>query len=264
MTNLARDHYLKHAAKEAASQANEFGSMQATNVHDQMLLQLKQDQSRLSQIQSTSRKVMFKQEMIENYIPYIDGVLDARPGIQDEVLARILVWTIDISEYSRALQIARYMMNFKLTLPDQFSRTVVTFLTEQISDEFLKEIKNSTDVDISVLQQLEQLTQDESIDADVRDMPEIVKAKLYLALGKASLALVTGETQTDLEHATRAQGYLETALKLDDKCRGRADLNTATKLVEQLKVTPPTSTTVSQTIATATADNTTVVNTPTV
>ena len=86
-----------------------------------------------------------------------------------------------------------------------------------------------------MLERLESLITDESLDKSKRDMPDEVKAKLYLALGKAEMRLITGEQLVDLVHATRARDFLEQACKLDDKCGGRTDLNKMTKLVTKLQ-----------------------------
>ncbi|SSS47879.1 Phage small terminase subunit [Acinetobacter baumannii] len=67
-------------------------------------------------------------------------------------------------------------------------------------------------------------------------MPDEVKAKLYLALGKTEMRFVTGEELVDLVHATRARDFLDQACKLDDKCGGRTDLNKMTKLASKLNV----------------------------
>ncbi|MBF7687751.1 phage terminase small subunit [Acinetobacter rathckeae] len=232
--NLARQHYQKHSAKEEAAQASEFGSMKNATAYQQLQMQLKSDQARLSQVQSTSRKVMLKQDLIENYMPYVNGILEAKPAVDDEIVSRMLIWSIDIADYQKALEIGHYMLTAKLSLPDSFSRKTATFMTEQIADDFLKELKNGSEVDITVLHQLEQLINDENIDINERDMPEVVKAKLYLALGKASLALVTADTEQDLGFANDAKRYLDIAIGLDDKCRGKTDLNNATKLIEQI------------------------------
>ncbi|MHA3081390.1 phage terminase small subunit [Acinetobacter sp. ANC 5502] len=240
--NITRRHFLKHQAQTAAAQASEFGTMQNLGAYEQQLLQLNNDLARLKQIQSTTNKISLKQELIQQHLAYVDGILAARPKVQDLVVTTILVWCIDIANYSKALEIAAYVLEGNLALPDRFERTPCTFVTEEIANAFLKQLRTEQVVDIQILNQLENLVNNAELPTDVRDMPDEVRAKLYLALGKTNLALITGESEQDAVYAALAKKYLEQALVLDDKCRGRQDLTQATKLVEQLQPAVPTST----------------------
>lgn len=232
--NLARKHYQQHQAISAAETAAEFGTMQNTNAYEQQLLQLNSDKNRLKNIQSKQNKIELKRQLLPNYKPYVEGILEVKPGVQDAVITEILVWAIDIGDYEFALDIAEYVLEHGLKLPDRFERSEACFITEDIADEFLKTLKTDVAVDITVLERLEQLITDESLVQSKRDMPDEVKAKLYLALGKTEMRFVTGEELVDLVHATRARDFLDQACKLDDKCGGRTDLNKMTKLASKL------------------------------
>lgn len=232
--NLARKHFQQHQAKSAAETAAEFGTMLNTNAYEQQLLQLNSDKNRLKNIQSKQNKIELKRQLLPNYKPYVEGILEVKPGVQDAVITEILVWAIDIGEYEFALNIAEYVLEHGLKLPDRFERSEACFITEDIADEFLKTLKTDVAVDITVLERLEQLITDESLVQSKRDMPDEVKAKLYLALGKTEMRFVTGEELVDLVHATRARDFLDQACKLDDKCGGRTDLNKMMKLASKL------------------------------
>lgn len=232
--NLARKHFQQHQAISAAETAAEFGTMQNTNAYEQQLLQLNSDKNRLKNIQSKQNKIELKRQLLPNYKPYVEGILEVKPGVQDAVITEILVWAIDIGDYEFALDIAEYVLEHGLKLPDRFERSEACFITEDIADEFLKTLKTDVAVDITVLERLEQLITDESLAQSKRDMPDEVKAKLYLALGKTEMRFVTGEELVDLVHATRARDFLDQACKLDDKCGGRTDLNKMTKLAIKL------------------------------
>lgn len=209
--------------------------MQNTNAYEQQLMQLNSDKNRLKNIQSKQNKVELKRQLLPNYKPYLQGILEVKPGVQDAVVTEMLVWSIDVAEYDFALDLAEYVLEHGLKLPDRFERSEACFITEDIADEFLKVLKTDVSIDITVLERLESLITDESLDKSKRDMPDEVKAKLYLALGKAEMRLITGEQLVDLVHATRARDFLEQACKLDDKCGGRTDLNKMIKLVSKLQ-----------------------------
>lgn len=236
--NLARKHFQQHQAKSAAETAAEFGTMQNTNAYEQQLLQLNSDKNRLKNIQSKQNKVELKRQLLPNYKPYIQGILDIKPGVQDAVVTEMLVWAIDIGEYDFALDLAEYVLKFGLKLPDRFERSEACFVTEDIAEAYLKVLK--TDVLISEndfyqLYRLDDLLNDESLESSSLDMPDEVRAKLYLALGKANMRFIQGESELDFAYAAHAQKFLEKAVELDDKCGGRTDLNKMTKLFNKLQ-----------------------------
>lgn len=235
--NLARRHFQKHQAKQQAASATVFGEMKRTTMYEQTLMQLKRDQSLLKNIQAKTSKIKTKEQFFENYKPYVDGILEARPNLPDDIIANMLVWAVDISNYDYAFKIMDYMLLAKLDMPDCFQRTLATFVYEQIADTQLN-LLSAEDEDepfnLDVLVKLEALLHEhEKYPENAFDMPDEVKARLYLALGKAELKQ-NSTTEFPLIHAENAKSYLEQALKLDSKCRGKNDLKTATKLVQEL------------------------------
>ncbi|WP_269915405.1 phage terminase small subunit [Acinetobacter sp. HY1485] len=243
MRNFAREHYQKHQAKQAAKHAAEFGEMRQTTLYEQLLMQLKRDQSLLKGIQATSAKIAKKQELFIQYQPYVDGILETQPNVPDEVIGNMLVWTVDMGLYDYALNLMQYMLQAKLNTPDQFERTVATFVYEQVAETQLK-LLNAEDEDepfnLNVLVDLETLLHKvDQFPENAFDMPDQVKARFYMALGKAELKTAQSTTETPLPIALKAQTYLEQAIKLDDRCRGKNDLKTATKLVNDLQGNMP-------------------------
>ncbi|MDC4075672.1 MULTISPECIES: phage terminase small subunit [Acinetobacter calcoaceticus/baumannii complex] len=231
--NLARQHFRKHQAKSAAEQAAEFGSMKNATAYELQLMQLNNDRARLKQIQSTENKIKLKSELLPNYAPYIDGILEAQSGVQDEILTEMMIWNIDTSNFTQALQIAEYVLVHNLSLPDRFERTPACVITEEISATFLKQLKTNVEIDIDVLKQLESLMTNPDLPSKTLDMPDQVKAKMYLALGKAELRLITDKEAPDPVHTKAALDYLQKAVELDDKCGGRGDLNLVQKLYDK-------------------------------
>lgn len=222
--SLARQHFQKHQAQATAEQAVEFGSMQQLNAYEQQLLQLNQDRLRLKNMQSDQLRIEFKKQNIAHYLPYVQGILAVKPKVQDEVMTEIMVWAIDIADYNLALELADYVLSAGLKLPDRFGRSEACFITESISEQVIKQLKNDEMVDIGILQRLERLINDEKLSVEVRDMPDEAKAKLYLALGRTSLKL---------QYYQDAKNYLQQAIDLHEHCGGKTDLNNALK---QLKL----------------------------
>lgn len=244
--SLARKHFQKHSAKAAAETAAEFGTMQDQSFYELQLAQLNNDRHRLKQIQSTEAKIQLKKALVPTYLPYIDGILEANKSIQDDVFMTLLIWLIDAEDYEKALEMAEFALRHNMLMPDRFERKTATLVTEEIANAFLKQLKTNADVDILVLLQLEKLVIPNDlepiqvgIDVKVLDMPDQVKAKLFVTLGKAKIKQIQSKDEpslTDIQLAQDAQNYLESAIRLDDKCGGKQDLKTVETL---LKKFPP-------------------------
>ncbi len=185
--SLARQHFQKHSAKSAAETAAEFGTMQEQSFYELQLAQLNNDRHRLKQIQSTEAKIQLKKALVPKYLAYVDGIIEANKSVQDEVFMTVLVWCIDTGYYAKALEMAEFALTNNMIMPDRFERKTATLVTEEIANAFLKQLKNNAEVQIEVLQNLEQLVLHPQFEAKFSDMPDQVKAKLLVDLGKATI-----------------------------------------------------------------------------
>ena len=234
--SLARQHFQKHSAIAAAVSAAEFGTMQNMTAYELQMMQLNNDRQRLKQIQSTDAKVVLKKALLPNHLPYVEGILEADKSIQDEVFMTMLVWCIDVGDYIKALQLSEFALRHNMIMPDSFKRNTATYVVETIAEAFLKQLKTNAVVDISVLEQVEDLIQNPDFDPTVLDMPNQAKAKLYVALGKATVKLIQSTDEpsdADLALAQSAQHYLSHAYDLDEKCGGLGDLKSIQKFLEK-------------------------------
>ncbi len=246
--SLARQHFQKHSAKAAAVSAAEFGTMQEQSFYELQLAQLNNDRHRLKQIQSTEAKIQLKKALVPTYLPYVDGIIEANKSVQDVVFMTVLVWCIDTENYAKALEMAEFALVHNMIMPDRFERKTATLVTEEIANAFLKQLKTNAEVEINVLWNLEALIENEAISQEIRDMPDQVRAKLYVALGKAELKSINAEIAKNdgmideklpewvFHHAKFAKERLERAIELDDKCGGKQDFKTMETL---LKKFPP-------------------------
>lgn len=114
--SLARQHFQKHSAKAAAESAAEFGTMKDATAYELQLMQLNNDRSRLKQIQSTENKVKLKATLLPIYAPYIEGILEAQTGVQDEIVTEMMIWNIDVGNFNQALLLAEYVLQHGLAL----------------------------------------------------------------------------------------------------------------------------------------------------
>ena len=199
--------------------------MTGTNAYEQQLLQLNQDRLRLKQVQSEQGKAELKRLLIPAYAPYIEGVLSAGNGAQDDVLTTLMVWCIDAGEFADALTIGAYVLKHSLKMPDRFERTTGCLLAEEVANAALKAQKADGEFPLFVLEQAQHITAEQ-------DMPDQVRAKLLLAIGKALLGKVN-EEQLDGELLLQAKAHLIKAIDRHGSCGGKKDLERVDRLLKK-------------------------------
>ncbi len=221
-----RKHFQRIAAATAAAAvAGPEQSMAGANAYEIQLLQLNQDRLRLKQVQSEQGKAELKRTLIPAYAPYIEGVLAAGKGAQDDVLTTIMVWSIDAGDFATALDIGAYVLEHNLKMPDRFARTTGCLLAEEVANAALKQQKAGGDFPLDVLAQAQAITA-------AHDMPDEARAKLHLATGKAMLGMVD-EQQLDGELLEQAKAQLVKAIDLHSNCGGKKDLERVERLLKK-------------------------------
>ncbi|MDW5418889.1 phage terminase small subunit [Iodobacter sp. CM08] len=212
----AKAHLLRMTAAQLSKQNGTAAHVNASG-YALMLHKLAGDKRRLKQIQSLSRKIDAKREMLPDYAPWISGALSAQGGAQDEVLMTVMVWMIDTGNFTDALPIVRYALQHKLTLPDQYQRTLACLVVEEMADTAMSWRSQGESIEVAGLLEVLTATQNE-------DMPDQVKAKLFKAIAY-------GLSEQDKPAAV---DYFQQALALHDKCGVKKDLE---KLQREIKNT---------------------------
>ncbi len=195
--SLARKHRERILAERAATEAAKTGdSMQGASEYELMLAKLGRDKNQLSKIKSTIAKAEKKRELLPDYEAYVDGVLISDAGVKDDCLTTIMLWNIDCLNFDRGMEIAEYCIKHKLGMPENFSRNLVTTVTEQIAEESMK---NSEFDAMSTLTHLDNLTAE-------HDMVDEVRAKLFKAIG---LRYIDDNAKLALQYLTKALEFNE-------------------------------------------------------
>jgi hypothetical protein len=218
----AQRHRLRCLAQQQAAQldaANAHGHTVGT-AYELQLAQLHQHRLRLKDIQSIERKVEAKRTMLPEYDAYVDGVLAARPGTQDEVITTVLVWHIDAGNYGRALDIAEYALAAGMTPPDRYERTLPTIVQDEIAEAIINGKLQGLEAKHAAAQAIA-LTED-------ADTPDQARAKLYKAAGWAVLGK-HGSHDVDLaarslKACREALPLLQRALALDARTGVKKDI----------------------------------------
>jgi len=218
MTTLARRHFQRVTAAQAAADAGE--APMRGDAYELMQAALFEDYRRLKSTQSMERKAEIKREILPKYADYVDGVLEAGQGAQDDVLMRVMLWRIDAGDIAGAVTIARYALTHDLNPPDQFERSTAAIIAEEVADQGLKQLDEEGADVLALLKQL--------IDAEIMtrqaDMHDQVRAKLFKTLGYAQRA--AGQL-------VEAQSSLERALALNDKVGVKKDLERIERELKQ-------------------------------
>ncbi|WP_137936115.1 phage terminase small subunit [Chitinivorax sp. B] len=216
MISPARAHFIRVTAALAAESAQANAPLQDCSQYELMLLKLNDDRRRLKGVQSTEAKAALKRELLPDYAPWIEGVLAAGHGAQDDVLMTIMLWRIDAGDYAAALAIADYAIRYQLAMPDQFARTTATVIAEELADAAKRARDGQQPFDVTVLLATAELTQ-------AQDMPDQVRAKLHKEIG---LLLEPTDPASALQHLTRAK-------QLHDKVGVVKDIERLQKLTKQ-------------------------------
>jgi hypothetical protein len=202
------------------------------SAYDLVMAQLIEHRRMLKDIQSVERKIAAKVAFLPIYDAWIDGALAAGNGAQDEVLSTVLVWHIDAGNYARALQIARYVVQHGLQMPDRYERNVATVLIDEFGAAALAG-RMPHELALQVLPDVLQLTAE-------HDAPDQARAKLHKAVGYALIGK-SGSADVDLSAvpepvARLALDHLQRALALFDQVGVKKDLE---RLERRLKASAP-------------------------
>lgn len=219
MLSPARRHRLQALAAKEAAKADEFGGVRPdASVYQLQLTELKNDIHVLRSIQSQEKRAEAKKELIPKHMPYVLGIVQSGAKVeQDEVITTIMLWCFDCGLFNQGLSLAEYALEQNLKMPDSFSRNTATVVVEEIGNASRIAHKAGEDFSLETLEKAFELT-------SAHDMPDEVRAKLYVALGRAYLKI------SSFEAATVA---FETALKLHENCGCKQELQKAEKLLKE-------------------------------
>ena len=225
LTLAQRNVLRKRAALEAAAAAPA-ALMDGATGYEVMLAKLQQDQFRLKQIQGNEAKAKLKAELLPEYVPYVEGVLSAGQGAQDDVLVTIMVWRFDAADFEGGLQIAEYVLRHQLLMPDRFNRTTGCLVAEEVATAALTAQKARNSFPLEILTRTALLTEDQ-------DMPDEARAKLMLAIGRATLLGITAEHPGQPGQLQAGIDLLKRAIQLHNSCGGKKDLDGAERLLKK-------------------------------
>lgn len=217
MTPARRNRERKLAALQGA--ANPQFDQVTANAYELQLMQLAEHRRTLKGIQSIERKIDAKRTMLATYKPWIDGLLAADRGGQDDVLVTIMLWHLDTGDLEGAFNMADYVIRHGLNTPDQYDRSAPTLIAEEVADTAIKLQEAGTGPSYGLLSAYLELLKES-------DMFDQVHAKLHKAVGRAALA--EGFKEPAAEHYRRA-------LELHDKVGIKKELEVLEREIKKDK-----------------------------
>ncbi|KAA0016686.1 terminase [Salinicola corii] len=210
MTTPARQHFQRVTAAKAAGGAVP-GQPQNGPQYELMMATLYDARRALRQIKSTEGKIARKRELLPQFDPYIEGVLESGNGAQDEVLTTVLIWRFDIGDLAGALDIAGYALEHKLDMPDRFERDLESIVAEPAERQAL-----GTQLASLMVRTREML--------DGADMHDQISAKFHKAYGYAL---------RDADCPSAAIEQLKRALELNDRAGVKRDIEQLERQVKK-------------------------------
>lgn len=204
MMTPAQRHKQKIEAREAAENAASLKSdAPVGDAYQVQLITLGTQKRQLKNIKSSEQRLEKKKQLYPEWLPYINGALEAQAGVPDVILAQMMVWAFDVEDIATAIRIGEYLCANKLPPPPQFVRSTPEIFAEMAAEAWLNHEPR--------IITLEQLKAVEKAVANA-DIVDEITAKLDRALGEAYVEHNDPPTLDDLQ---QAQPHLEHAIKLN-------------------------------------------------
>lgn len=170
--------------------------------------------------------------MLVKYKDYVDTLVSADQGGDNNIVAQCMVWAIDASEADPSwmewgFKVARYAIRHTIAPPLGFNRTPAAFVLETVAELAITARKSDGAFEKSWLMTALEL-------AEAEDMHDQIRAKAYKELG---LILAAAEAAT-VEELELAIDYLEQALKIDTKIGVAGDLKKAKAALKKALALP--------------------------
>ena len=186
MVSPAKAIFLRKAAVAAAAIASAADEPIEGTPYELLRAVLGNCLAELKGIQSIEEKIERKRVMLPNFMPWVDGVLEAAAKAEeagenyraadDDIVTQVLIWALDVGDFAKGLELGAYALRHSLALPERFKRTAATMIAEEIAEAALKALGQGETFDLATLQAADELTMRE-------DMPDEVRAKLKKTIG---------------------------------------------------------------------------------
>lgn len=196
--SLCRKDNEKKAALAAAIAADG-GPALVNSEYELMLGRVAGFRRRLKEVKSQVKKSEVKTEILPEMRPYVEGVLEAATGQQDDNIIYYMIWAFDADEIDEFIWVAEYAIEKELVLPEAWESDLVDWVARSAAERTIKMYEQGETLDNSVF----------SVWALVKDldMLDVVNAKMRKAMG---FVLMANEPE-------KALAEFKAAVALNDK-----------------------------------------------
>ena len=173
----------------------------AGNTHQNIwLAQFDSELSQMSHIKSRTRRIKAKQQVLARHQEWLEAFIECTDWTrrQKNMFVWLLVWHLDVSDWRRGLDLARFALNAGFTAPKDFARNLAETVCEEITSGILK--ADACHNHLALLDELAALVESQ-------DMADQITAKLLKARALARIPL----------EPEKARELLLQALELDPK-----------------------------------------------
>lgn len=156
--------------------------------------QFSADYHAMGHIKSRTRRVDAKRHALERYQQWLDAFMQRQgwEGREASMFVWLMLWHIDVGNWQRGLELARFALGVSLTSPKDFSRTLPETVCEEIAGGILKAGNPADHAD--VLEGLAALLSG-------HDMTDQISAKLHKARG---MSLMDADPAQARQHLLKA------------------------------------------------------------
>ena len=201
---------------------------------------------KIQSITNRADKIAFKREIMPEFIAHIDGLIEGmktnNAAVQDEIFAYYMVWSIDVGDYEKGLEMAALAFKFDIKLPHRFKSELQVFIIETFTRLADDAITLNENFPINYLVQIDEML-------NGVDLADQKRAKLYKSIGllhlnqaRALKAKITEELKGhndefdllhyEAEEANQAQDayeYLKKASSLHQDFGAKSELKSLAK-----------------------------------
>lgn len=233
MLSPARRHQMRVKAEQAAS-STPFGAEVRGSAYELMLRALAEHKRTLKGLQSVERKIAAKRSMLADFDAYLAGALSGGQGGTDAIVTTLMVWHMDTGSWARGLELARYVIQHGMPMPQEYTRTAPTLLIDEAATAALAGTLQGDEA-LRILADVDQITAE-------HDAPDQARAKLFKAIGYALIGRTPSVTPdynaVDESKARAAMGYFTRAHALFAQVGVKKDME---KLERRIKNAAPAS-----------------------
>lgn len=213
---------LKRKEQEKALDQNDASTALKTTEYAEFEIlkkSLSNDAKALSGITQGDEKNAKRKELISRYMPHVEAYIEKGEEFANPVLIQVMLWMFDLFRIDQALKLAEIAIKQNQLMPENFKRTLPTF----VADEVLEWSKNEYKINNSVEPYFTD-TFEKMLDWPV---PQVVKMKYFKFKGE--MAFDAKQWGDAIEAFTKAE-ELETS---QNKAAVKTKLATAKKELEK-------------------------------